>query len=525
MYFKRIISVILSATLVFMCLTGCEKSEETFSLYIEVDEKVNTLDPQLCSGTAEEMLVKNLFEGLVRFDKDGNIVPGAAESIETSDDGLNYTFKIRKNAVWSDGTKVTADDFVFAFERALDPKTKAPKAALLYSIKNAKEVNMGQTAKPGVFAEDENTLKIELAEKNTEFLKNLTSSVAMPCNRAAFKRFKGKYGMNDEDFISNGSFYLNNWQNDGELSLKIIADKNYKGSFTANPSSVIFSLGDKKERTEKLNKNSVDLGFVNYTTSNDKIEVKNFSKTCYVLGINKNSDYGKSEFKKAITASINVDDINEKLEYGLESADNILPGVILKNNKSLNKLIKTESKTVYNKETAKQNYLKGVKEYGIPENASIIYTGDEKVKSAVLSLAESLQKTLGIVVNIENIKSESELKSRIFDGDYTLSVTPLSAQSNSPTQFLSQFESENSYNIYKFSNNRYDNIISGLKDSLSESEFVTATQNMLNIVAESLLITPLFYEIESFGYSNIYSMPEISAFDGVIDLAMVKKLK
>ncbi|TJW29290.1 MAG: peptide ABC transporter substrate-binding protein, partial [Mesorhizobium sp.] len=112
----------------------------------------------------EANVLRDLFQGLVMQDEKANIIPGAAESWTVSDDGTVYTFKLRKDGLWSDGSPVTADDFVYAFHRLEDPATGAEYASMLYPVKNAEEVNT-KKAKPeemGVKAIDANTLEVTL---------------------------------------------------------------------------------------------------------------------------------------------------------------------------------------------------------------------------------------------------------------------------------------------------------------------------------------------------------------------------
>ena len=97
----------------------------------------------MSTGTWENRIIGDMFMGLTTEAADGSVIPGAAESWQVSDDGLIYTFKLRDHS-WSDGVPVTADDFVFAFRRILDPATAAEYASLLYTIKNARGAQRGR---------------------------------------------------------------------------------------------------------------------------------------------------------------------------------------------------------------------------------------------------------------------------------------------------------------------------------------------------------------------------------------------
>src|SRR5438046_504160 len=125
---------------------------------------VQSLDPHKTSTVEEANILRDMFVGLVTEDVEGNTIPGAAESWTVSSDGKVYTFKLRKDDVWSDGSPVTAKDFVFAWRRLLDPKTGSEYASMGFPVKNAEEINGGK-AKPedlGAKAIDDNTLEVTL---------------------------------------------------------------------------------------------------------------------------------------------------------------------------------------------------------------------------------------------------------------------------------------------------------------------------------------------------------------------------
>ena len=178
----KLTALMLSIILIIPCVTGCGKSHLDQTIYFEASDQPSTLDPQVASTDIELMLVRNIFEGLLRKNKDGHIENGVCEAYKKS--GLTYTFKLKKDAKWSDGTPLSSYDFLFAFERAVKPDTKAPFVSRLFSIVNAEEIYKGEksVSSLGVDAPDEHTLKITLKYDDNEFLNTLTSSICMPCN-------------------------------------------------------------------------------------------------------------------------------------------------------------------------------------------------------------------------------------------------------------------------------------------------------------------------------------------------------
>src|SRR5918996_1250826 len=136
----------------------------------------DTLDPHHASGVWENRIIGDMFMGLTTEAADGSVIPGAAESWQVSDDGTVYTFKLRDHT-WSDGTPVTADDFVFALQRILDPAEAAEYASLLYTIRNARPLNEGALEgmdQLGVRAQGPRTLEVTLESPTPYFIEQLT---------------------------------------------------------------------------------------------------------------------------------------------------------------------------------------------------------------------------------------------------------------------------------------------------------------------------------------------------------------
>lgn len=168
-----------------------------------------SLDPHKTSTIYEAHIIKDLFEGLVTEDVVANPVSGAAESWTISDDGTVYTFKIRDNAVWSNGDPVTADDFVFSFRRLLDPATGAEYASMLYVVKNGEDANGGKVPvdQIGVTAIDAKTLEVTLQAPTPYFLEMLQHQATFPVNPKNLAEF-GDDWVKPGNMVSNGAFTL-----------------------------------------------------------------------------------------------------------------------------------------------------------------------------------------------------------------------------------------------------------------------------------------------------------------------------
>lgn len=194
--------------------TGTVSSSD---LKVMLETPVMSLDPQQATdGTSFEVMA-NYTDGLTQMDDSGAAVAAVAESWETSDDGLTWTFHLRKDAKWSNGTPVTAKDFVFGWQRAVDPDVASEYAYMLSDIgqiKNAAEIIGGTKDKSelGVTAVDDNTLQVELNAPVSYFLSLMYFPTFYPVNEEFFNTCPDTYGTSPETTLSNGAFVLDSYE-------------------------------------------------------------------------------------------------------------------------------------------------------------------------------------------------------------------------------------------------------------------------------------------------------------------------
>jgi oligopeptide transport system substrate-binding protein len=171
----------------------------------------STVDPHRFSFPGEQLVVLDLFMGLTTPDMRGRPVPGSAESWTVSADGRRYTFRLRPNLRWSDGVPLTAADFVWSLQRALDPKTAFAFASRLYPIRHGRDVatrRLPPTAL-GVSAPDPRTVVIEL-EGPTPYFPDVIATTGVPAPRHAIERH-GSAWIRPANFVGNGPFVLDRW--------------------------------------------------------------------------------------------------------------------------------------------------------------------------------------------------------------------------------------------------------------------------------------------------------------------------
>lgn len=171
-----------------------------------------TLDPQLSTGTWEDRIQSDMLVGLSQSDPEGKPIPGMAERWDISPDGLTWTFHLRE-AVWSDGVPVTADDFVYSFRRLLDPETASEYASVFFLVKGAQAVNEGKAGPEtlGVYAVDARTLRIELNHPAPYLIELAKHHTMYPVPKHVVEKW-GKDWIKPEHFVGNGPYILKAWR-------------------------------------------------------------------------------------------------------------------------------------------------------------------------------------------------------------------------------------------------------------------------------------------------------------------------
>ena len=170
-----------------------------------------TLDPLLSDASQEFEIICDLMVGLIAQDLQARPIPGMATHWDTSADGLTWTFHLRE-ALWSDGKPVTAEDFVFAWRRLLDPETASSYSYFLYLVKNAQAINARKLpgSALGVRAVDARTFEIQLIHPAPYLLEMLTHTATMPVPRHVVE-VKGREWTRPENYVGNGPFVLKQW--------------------------------------------------------------------------------------------------------------------------------------------------------------------------------------------------------------------------------------------------------------------------------------------------------------------------
>jgi len=185
---------------------------------------LTTEPPQLDSTRATDqvsgMVLGHVMEGLLHYDAHNQLAPGVAERWEIRPDGA--TFWLRESARWSDGQPVTAHDFVFAWRRVVDPATASEYAFIVFPVKNAESINLGEQPPEnlGVRADGDRILEVEFERPVSYFDKLVAFGTFYPVRQDFFEQRRGRYGADADDLLYNGPFVISRWVHSAHLRLE-----------------------------------------------------------------------------------------------------------------------------------------------------------------------------------------------------------------------------------------------------------------------------------------------------------------
>lgn len=212
-----------------LLLTACNNKENKSDkeakkqvLNVTVSEEIPSLDTVKTMDGTSAHVMQNIFEGLYVLDDQDQPIPAVAKSFKRSEDGKKYTFDLRKDAKWSNGDNVTANDFMFAWKRAINPETASQYAYMLFYVKNAKEINKGTVplAELGVKVINDYKLEVELEQPIPYFLQLLALPIYLPQHESFLKEQGKNYALEPSNLLYNGPFILEKWKHEQEFQLK-----------------------------------------------------------------------------------------------------------------------------------------------------------------------------------------------------------------------------------------------------------------------------------------------------------------
>ena len=535
---KRLLSGLLAVLLLIPTLglfSGCSSQSD---LTYDLAGEPATLDPQSANDPYAFTVINEIFEGLTKVQEDGSIGLGVAESYRVSDDQLTYTFTLRDGLHWSNGYSCTANDFVFAFQRLLNPRTKSQTAHNFYCIKNATAVAEGtlEVDQLGVYANSDTELVIELERPNAFLLELLSTAPAMPCNEQFFNETRGEYGLKGAALISNSAYQADRWIVGSYI--KLIPNQRYYDQDQIHLNSMVFWLCYSDTPAEGESQSEILTRFydgdsVAYTCSGKPDE--GLFDSSYTLTTHDNTVWGltfnqrstdsvkqqilnNQDFRLAIANCFDRSRYQDLLPEYLTVTDTIIPPGVSIDGSSYRD--QTGDMTVYglNSDSAKSHYQAMLNATGVQQvtGLSVLIAENDSVNNEQYFgyLSQVIQRELNLFLTVETV-DQSEFDSRLSSGNYDLAIVSLEADFDHPISILEDFQTGSAENNTGYSDSTLDSYLDQLyRGSDGEAGLCKlAEQHLL----DSGIFLPLYYQTSYLAVDKSVSGVFLNPQNGAVD--------
>lgn len=517
---KRIICAVLVLSLIF---SGCSAPK---TLGFDIPRGVDSFDPQLAESDPELIIVENCYQGLLDKDENGQIIPGAAKDWSVSEDGLVYTFYIKEGLLWSDGeTPVTADDFLFAFQRLFSPETSAPSRSDFFNIKNSEAVLNGESGKNslGVKVRDNYTLVITLNSPDPLFPDLLTNAAAMPCNREFFENTKGRYGLGLAYTMFNGAYYVRRINNYSY----VLSPNEYSEIANMKYENVYLFVKDdpKADAVSRLLEETVDCSVIN-PSDKDYLEKEGFNileseNTTWAMIFNTEDEVLKNQkIRRAIAYAIDKSLLAAKIDENFRIADAFVPPSVALNGENYREIVgESFAGFDFDPAMASDLFKAGLSELELTKLPTLTIICTEEFIPAMGFVQKSVQDNLAVFINLIPV-SESELESAVAAGNYDLALVSMTPQYDNPGAIFSLFtDADNITGFYHADFSAAVAAASKKTDNESMAESFAVAEQML---LQAMPALPLFYETSYFAVSPRISGLDYSVFGGHITFRFCK---
>lgn len=516
----KIVSLSALSLLAIATLAACgnnKASEKNITFSIPTD--VATLDPTIVTDQYSYNVIGNVEEGATRVDKNGDTALALAKSITSSSDGLTYTITLKPNLKWSNGDPLTAQDFAYAWRRAVDPKVGSEYAYLMGAIENANDISAGKLdqSKLGVEVKSDTQLTVKLSSPTPYFKFLLSEPVYYPLDEKVVEKYGKSFGITSDKMVYNGPYMFKaskGWTGTNK-SFTIYANKNYWDKSKVKSKAIDFQvIANANTGAQLYKQKKLDFTLLPTTdliTANK--EAKGFTvfkqaRTDYVEYNQSNKGATSAEAQKALA--------NEKIREALNLAtnraaiiENALPYSTVATSFTPVKLSKTKTGEDFSKyaqqgykydvTAAKKLWQEGLKEVGLTQLTLSFEAASDLAPSAATAnyLQTSYEKNLpGLKINLKLVPFQQRLQdqqNQAFDmilsgwgGDYA-----------EPSTFLQLFVTGQSYNSGKFSSADYDaayKAASTVPDVLDQSKTDQDYKKAETVLFEHSYINPIDFQ-------------------------------
>ncbi len=503
-----------------------EGDKKTDEPKVDVEQVLNynlgaeptSLDSTVATYAHDFLILSNVQEGLVRLNLKQETEGAMAESWDVSDDKLTYTFHLR-DAKWSNGDPVTAQDFEYGWKLALNPKT-ASQYGFIFATANIAGANdynsmadatdeelQAAANNVGVKALDPKTLQVTLAAPSPFFLDLTSFATFFPVNQKFYESLEaGTYGTDSDKLLYNGPFVVSEWNHD--QSVKISKNENYWDANTVKISDVNFSIVTDSNTafnlylSGDLDSNPVPEQFLEQykddPNSKFEPETRTFWLYTNMAGEGVKGEYLKNKnFREALAIGFDRQqfvDVISGGQYG--PAFGILPPGIRGTSKEKD-FIEEFARNVIKEDAkkAKELVAKALEEVGkpLPELELLIGDNDLSLKIAQFLQEQWKQAGVTITVNQQPSKIQKELRKT---GKFDLNHSGWGADYNDPSTFLDLFTSDNSFNELKFSDARYDELVKGAAKEKDEAKRMQMYAEAEQILLSSYSVIPTYHRAQ-----------------------------
>jgi oligopeptide transport system substrate-binding protein len=467
------------------------------------------LDPGITNNSFSSPFLFNLFEGLITYDKDNNIIPGMAERWSISSDGTVYTFNLRRGLKWSDGTPLSARDFVYSYYRVLDPKLAAQFSVMLTDfIKGAAEYYEGTGARDqvGIAAPDDNTLVLTLKGPTPFFLGILGMWTFSPVKQAVVEKDPERWTLSPSTFVSNGPFKVSDIKL-GE-SVTLVKNEHYWNASTVKLEEIQFRyILEPATALTALEAGQIDgLRFppaseiARLKSSSDAFRsVPSFGTTYYLINRNV-KPFDDIRVRKALSMAIDREEIitnvmqsSDTPAFGIVSPGYVLNGKDFREGRPSYGLSSKADVAGARRLLAEAGYPNG---QGFPTIQLSYYT-DRTVRSVVEVLQQMWKQNLNI-----NAEISTQEWAVYYEGiqrmDYQIGAMGWGGDYLHPMTFLTTMTSNNPSNFTSYNNAEYDALVAAAQMEVDPVKAVEIMQKAEDLAMNDVAILPLFHRSVNF---------------------------
>lgn len=478
-------------------------------LRINLNAEPPALDSSIATTNPTFTILNAVNEGLYRLDAEGKPQPALAKALPTiSPDGLTYTIALRDGLQWADGSALKASDFVYAYQRTLDPATKAKYATMLSWIKGGADLNKAKPeeleakkAALGVKAKDDTTLEITLEKPVAFFTDQLSMPLFFPQKEEFVKKQGDKNGADADKVLGAGPFKLEKWDHEQQL----VMVKNEKYWDAANVKLTKVTVNVVKDPNTSLNMyetNQVDLTELKgdqpkmYQGKPDLTLKKEFVTAYILFQNNKVPAFSNTKIKQALGMAVDRKTFNEVILGGTSiPSTGLVPGTVSDGNKQEFRKTAGDTQPPFDAAKAKQLLGEGLKELGLSALPKFKLTSDdtETSKKSIEFIQAQWKQNLGIDVEGEPLPFALRVKN-MQEGNFDALIGLWGADYNDPMTFLDMWLSDNkSFNYMQYNSKAYDELVHA-----AQNEVDLAKRSKLLVDAEKLLLTdgsisPLYF--------------------------------